>query len=212
MVTAMARHQPTLKETILDAAEEVALREGVARLTFDAVAAEAKVSKGGVLHHFSTKDQLIEAMVNRTADQWRQCYMDAYDRTPVGPGRMARAIVDNCLLGGDSWTEPLRRRFSSVLAALVHDPSLVRAMRETHAEIYGHLQNDGLPPGFSEAIGYASDGLWLSWALRFCDVNDVSLQRLQGALQSLLDRALAELVESPADRKTKVKTAPALRA
>jgi hypothetical protein len=39
------------KRRIVDAAEEVVLRDGVARLTLDAAAAEAGLSKGGILYH-----------------------------------------------------------------------------------------------------------------------------------------------------------------
>lgn len=197
----MTRPRSTLKETLLDAAETVASREGVSRLTFDAVAAEAGVSKGGLLHHFSSKDQLIEGMVKRSAEQWRHFYLDAYERAPEGPGRMARALLQSGFLEDDSWTEPLRRNFASVLAALVHDPSLVLCMREANSELYGYLRNDGLPPGVSEAVGAAIDGIWLSWAMRFCDVDRPFLKRMHGALKTMLDAALLQIAESPSPKK-----------
>jgi AcrR family transcriptional regulator len=85
-----------LQNTLLDAAEAVVVRQGIANLTLDAVAAEAGMSKGGLLHHFPTKDRLVEALVTRSAGNWRACYMEAYERTPEGPGRMARALLDHC--------------------------------------------------------------------------------------------------------------------
>lgn len=190
-------------QALLDAAEAVALRDGVAKLTFDAVAAEAGMSKGGVLHHFASKDQLIEAMVKRTAGEWRQCYMDAYERAPEGPGRMARGILSHCLMGDESWTEPLRRRFSCVLAALAQNPSLVQSMRETYSDIYTRLENDGLPPGTGEAIGAAIDGIWLSWAMRFCDVEPDFLLRIHRVLSTLLEQALSQT--ATADQSNKIK-------
>ena len=82
----MTRVNPTVRDQLLDAAETVAVREGVSRLTFDAVAAEAGVSKGGLLHYFTNKDQLIEAMVQRAADGWRHHFRSAYASAPPGPG------------------------------------------------------------------------------------------------------------------------------
>lgn len=61
-MTARRRSAQT-PETILDAAEALIRRAGAARLTIDAVAAEAGLSKGGVLHHFASRDALIAAMV-----------------------------------------------------------------------------------------------------------------------------------------------------
>lgn len=191
----------SLRETMLDAAERVASREGVSCLTFDAVAAEAGVSKGGVLHYFGNKDQLIEAMVKRAAERWRDFYMGAYESTPAGPGRMTRAILNNGLLGNESWTDSLRLSFASVLAALVHHPSLVGSMRETYAELNHFLRNDGLPEGVGEAVGAAVDGVWLNWVMRFCDVDQASLKRLHGALETMLNQALQEIAEAPAKSK-----------
>src|SRR5207247_887564 len=74
---------------LLDAAEAVVVRQGISNLTLDAVAAEAGMSKGGLLHHFRTKDRLVEALVVRSAENWRACYLEAYGRTPEGPGRIA---------------------------------------------------------------------------------------------------------------------------
>ena len=51
------------RERILAAAVQVALREGVSAMTLEAVAREAGVSKGGLLYHFASKDELIAAML-----------------------------------------------------------------------------------------------------------------------------------------------------
>lgn len=61
----MGRHKIIDREALLDAAEEVVLRDGAGNLTFDAVAKQAQVSKGGVLYAFATKDALIDAMLSR---------------------------------------------------------------------------------------------------------------------------------------------------
>ena len=52
-------------EIILDAADTVLLRNGARGLTIDAVAPEAGRSKGGVLHHYNSKDALVAALVAR---------------------------------------------------------------------------------------------------------------------------------------------------
>src|SRR5262245_2150654 len=68
------RSMSALRDRLLDAAEAVVVRQGIANLTLDAVAAEAGLSKGGLLHHFPTKDKLVEGMVVRSAEQWRATY------------------------------------------------------------------------------------------------------------------------------------------
>ncbi|MFD6274001.1 TetR/AcrR family transcriptional regulator [Streptomyces sp. NPDC060209] len=61
----------TSKRTqILEAAARVVEREGVKSVTFDSVAAEAGLTKGGLLYHFASRDDLVQAIHQHLADQW----------------------------------------------------------------------------------------------------------------------------------------------
>jgi AcrR family transcriptional regulator len=51
------------KERIFHAAMTVALRKGFGKVALSLVAHEAGLSKGGLLHHFATKNDLIRAML-----------------------------------------------------------------------------------------------------------------------------------------------------
>src|SRR2546427_10493234 len=78
---------------LLDAAEAVVVRQGISNLTLDAVAAEAGMSKGGLLDYFPTKDRLVEALLVRTGANWRGGHMGEFRRTPGMPGCMRRALA-----------------------------------------------------------------------------------------------------------------------
>ena len=71
------------KGRIIDAAEEVVLRDGVARLTLDAAAAEAGLSKGGVLYHFPTRDALVAGMVEKIIREFDEDIDRRLDGDPV---------------------------------------------------------------------------------------------------------------------------------
>ncbi|MFE6164184.1 TetR/AcrR family transcriptional regulator [Streptomyces sp. NPDC056486] len=61
----------TSKRTqILEAAARVVEREGVKSVTFDSVAAEAGLTKGGLLYHFASREDLVQAIHQHLADQW----------------------------------------------------------------------------------------------------------------------------------------------
>lgn len=173
-------------DTLLDAAETVVARQGIASLTLDAVAAEAHVSKGGLLHHFPTKDRLVEALVRRCADSWRARYTAAYEDTPDGPGRMARALVAMCLADDDLWTEQLRRSSSAVFAALAQNPALIEPMRVVYADLHRRIAADDLPPGVGEVVVTTMDGLWLNWVLGLVPIDAAMKARLQQALRAIL--------------------------
>jgi len=58
------------RSKILDAAIRVIQRDGVTGVTFDAVAAEAGVTRGGMMYHFRAREALIEALHQYLAQQW----------------------------------------------------------------------------------------------------------------------------------------------
>lgn len=181
-----------IQDKLLDAAETVVARQGIANLTLDAVAAEAGLSKGGLLHHFPNKDRLVEAMVTRCAEHWRECYQQAYERTPEGPGRMARALLGHCLSDAHCWTEQLRSSTSAVFAALAQNPSLIEPMRAVYTELHRRIADDGLPPGVGEVVVAAIDGLWLYWVLGLAEVNQDLVVRVRLALEEMLARSSSD--------------------
>lgn len=82
------------KIEILDHAIEV-LRRGDA-LTMDAVAREAGLTKPGVVHHFSTKETLVVAVVDRIIDRW-EADLTAQAPDDASPHEKLRAYVDYAL-------------------------------------------------------------------------------------------------------------------
>jgi AcrR family transcriptional regulator len=67
----MARPRAIDRASILDAAEKVVLRDGASRLTLDAVAIVAGISKASVIYDYKTKQALVQAVVERWIDDWR---------------------------------------------------------------------------------------------------------------------------------------------
>jgi len=201
----MKQTAPKLQDMLLDATEAVVARQGIANLTLDAVAAEARMSKGGLLHYFPSKDRLVEALVIRTAEGWRSCYTEAYEHTPEGPGRMARTLLDHCLSDAKCWTEELRRSSSAVFAALAQNPALIEPMRAVYADLHRRIAQDGLPPGVAEAVAAAIDGLWLDWVLGIVPLEQDRVVRVRRALEDMLARA------TPTRRSPKVKSSSGKR-
>ena len=63
-----AQERPT-RDRLLDAFETLLVSAGSRAATLDAVAAEAQVSKGGLLYHFHSKDELVDGMLERLCAQ-----------------------------------------------------------------------------------------------------------------------------------------------
>ena len=182
-----------ISEQLLEAAEAVILRQGIGNLTLSAVAAEAGMSKGGLLHHFPTKNNLIEALVVRSAEQWRKSYQDAFQKRSEGPGRMSRGRLDYCMTDAEDWTEQMLHLSSAVFTALAQDPKLVQPMRDVHSDLHERLMDDGLPPGVSEAVIAAMDGLWLNCVLGLAPIDQPRLNRVRQSLKEMVATALESL-------------------
>lgn|SRR5512138_2120712 len=73
-------NKASLRSRILEAADEVARKRGVANLTLDLVAEQASISKGGLLYHFTTKEALLRGMIDRALDRYREYLKAEVDR------------------------------------------------------------------------------------------------------------------------------------
>lgn len=183
----MGSKTDTLRDRMLDAAEAVVVRQGIANLTLEAVAVEAGMSKGGLLHHFPNKDRLVEALVVRCAEHWREGTSHAFESTPPGPGRMARALLGH-LADAQEWTDQCQRSSSAAFAALALNPRLIEPMRAVYTELRGRIAEDGLAPGVGEAVLAALDGLWLNRVLGLAPVDQDRMDRIRQALEAMVAR------------------------
>jgi AcrR family transcriptional regulator len=130
----------------LDAAAAVVHRDGAQALTLDAVAAEAEVSKGGLLYHFKSKHHLVEAMVER--------WMSEFERE-IGEAdaNFVRGYVKASAPAGNEL---------GMLAALVADPSLLVAVRRQYGIWQDRVEREGGDPVDATVARLAADGLWLA--------------------------------------------------
>jgi AcrR family transcriptional regulator len=183
---------PRFNDTLLDAAEAVIFRDGIGSFTLDAVAAEANLSKGGLLHHFPSKHKLLESLVARTVACWREDVDQAIASAPEGPGRVARGLLNGCIASPDSWTEHMRRSGMVLVAAMISSNELVQPVREMHLYIRGRLASDSLAPGTGDSIALAMDGLWLGWIFGLHEVSEQRLADVRASLTRTLEAALRQ--------------------
>jgi AcrR family transcriptional regulator len=132
---------------LLDAATTVIRRDGPQALTLDAVAAAAGVSKGGLLYHFASKRQLLDALVARWLDEFEH----DIDAAPGG-------FVAGYVRASDG----AKAEESGLMAALVADPRVLAAVRERYATWQDRLVTEGGDAVSATLARLAADGLWLA--------------------------------------------------
>jgi AcrR family transcriptional regulator len=142
----MAR--PSRRAQLLDAATEVIRRDGAASLTLDAVAAEAGVSKGGVLYHFASKRALIDGLMGRWLDEF-EAQLDGED--------LLAAYVRACDI------DPTQRAPElGLLAGMLEEPEVLEVARERYAEWTARMLAGVEDPVDAWLVRLAADGLWYS--------------------------------------------------
>ena len=174
------------RAAIIGAAERIVVRDGVAHLTLESAAAEAGLSKGGVLYHFPSRDALVAGMVAAMLTRFEH---EIAEHQPApgspeadAPGSYARAYVAASLAP----TAPGEERLgAALLAAAAAEPTLLEPIQEAAASWQARLEADGLAPDRATALRMACDGLWL------CDL--FGLASPTGARRAAVGRFLADL-------------------
>jgi AcrR family transcriptional regulator len=168
----MAR--PNRRGQLLDAAIAVIRRDGAHALTLDAVAAEAGVSKGGVLYHFGSKRALVDGLIGS--------WLDAFD-VQLDPDDFAASYVRACDLSA-AGPEISASEFG-MLAALIDDPEVLEVARDRYAEWMERMLGGALAREDAWLVRLAADGLWYSDLLGIAAPEGDDRRRLIGRLLAL---------------------------
>lgn len=150
------------RSQLLDAAEAVVAQEGVRNLTLDAVAARSGVSKGGLLYHFRSKEDLAAAMIERSIAWFDDALIEAGADDPDRRGRFTRAYVKASLGMTPLTGAGFDNLCSAITTALLSFPERLGPVQEQGARTQRDIENDGFDPVLATIIRLAVDGLWLS--------------------------------------------------
>src|SRR5436309_2815637 len=147
----------TTRQQILMAANKIVERDGVVHLTIEAVAREAKLSKGGVLYHFPSKEALVSGMVMDHIESFTHD-IDANLAEETGAGRWLRAYVR----ASDDTVHKEPDPVVCLIAAIATNPALLAPLQLYFVLWQEQAVHDGLPPVLATILRLAIDGLWFA--------------------------------------------------
>ncbi|HLO77301.1 MAG TPA: TetR family transcriptional regulator [Magnetospirillum sp.] len=173
----------TTRDKIIDAAMSIVRDQGVAKLTLDEAAKCAGLSKGGVLYHFKTKDDLIRGMVETLINRCDSLHHDYYDREPEGPYRWARAVVQT---GFDPNGPASDKLASALLASIAVNPELVAPVQAQYERWIARINADSPNPLQAALVCMAMDGHYFQTilGLKLCD--DEKREQMKAFMLDLL--------------------------
>lgn len=164
------------------------MRDGVGHLTLEAVAAEAGLSKGGVLYNYPNKDALIRGMVERLIEQTEAEIARIAENDPEPKGRHLRAYLAVTFPGPNVLPERVNRVCAVLLTAILTNSSLLDPVREYFGAMQKRLLAEGLDERMVHIIRLAADGLWLSEMLQMPGPEGESRQSVITQLNKLTHR------------------------
>ncbi len=144
------------RAALLAAADSVVRRDGVSNLTLERVAAEAGVSKGGLLYHFGTKQELVVAMLDDSLTRADDSLSDLASSDE--PGAFARAYLEFVRSGEHRESGARQGIFAS---AALDEGELGPAQKQFAAWQERLVNDDGIDPTLALLARVVGDGLWL---------------------------------------------------
>ena len=176
------------RERILNSAEARLLALGPAGLVLDAIAADAGISKGGLLYHFGSKEALVAGLCERMLARCDEELETLCRADPELQGAFTRAYLASTVTDEGKPADNSAQLMAGILATLGRDSAHLEAVRARFAQWHERLEGDGIDPTTATIVRLAADGLWLSALL--------GLPRLDGEIGPDTIRALRRLTRS----------------
>ncbi|AAZ18584.1 transcriptional regulator, TetR family [Psychrobacter arcticus 273-4] len=149
-----------VRHALLEQAAKLTIEQGLSKVTFQAVAEAVGVTKGGVMHHFATKDALVLAVFNDAMAKFELEVDDAMAKDSVSYGSFTRAYIDATISLGKKGQEQFNHQ--ATLYVLMLGDSELRELwaRWSNKQLQKHENTDN-----TETLCMArlvADGIWLS--------------------------------------------------
>ncbi|MBS3651713.1 TetR family transcriptional regulator [Pseudaminobacter sp. 19-2017] len=144
------------QDKILDAAEVVVARDGAARLTLDAVAIEAGISKASVIYDYKSKQALIKAVIERRVAEEHATLRQAIQNLGAVPDAHIRGRI---AVASNSMPDDTRAVAINLCSALAQDAELLGSMHEAYRKEVAAILETSTNPQAALLAFLAVEGL-----------------------------------------------------
>jgi len=188
------------KDKICDAAIQITVRDGLLAMTLDAVAKEAGISKGGVMYHFPSKDELVRGVLDYFSQQCETMLMRRVVDDPEPRLRWARCMLD-CMFpespesdvhtnDGQMSSTVLSRFFMAMLTGAVTCPAAMQPLRQLATRMRNRFMSDPKEGMDQILVWLAIDGLFLWQFMGIIDSDDPMIAQVGKSLRARIKATL----------------------
>lgn len=150
------KKQPeTVRRDLLRNAITLASGQGVSGLSLQQVSDAAGVTKGGLLHHFPSKQALVDAVFDFLIDEFSRALEEAMTPDPEPHGRFTRAYLDLSLVDVKDLDE-----WSALWRSVLTDPQLSARWGAWLTAQLAQFGTQESGPAL-EGVRFAADGIWM---------------------------------------------------
>lgn len=146
------------RRIIIDAAVRLICEKGTAQFTLDEVARKAGISKGGLLHHFKGKEELILGVVASIMENFMANVQKRVEGDPDEKGRWSRSYLLETIRN----TREEKDLNLALLASVSTNKKVLTIIQESYQSLERHISEDGIDPVQSVMIRLIADGIWYS--------------------------------------------------
>jgi len=144
------------RRALLDAAAEAVRTRGI-HASLDDIARFAGVSKGGLIYHFASKDELILELARDQLAAFHASIDAALDPSDTAPGRLTRAYIRAAVAPDDDDADV--RESLALITQLMTLPAVAELARADAERWDAALAADGLPTDVLALVVAAADGM-----------------------------------------------------
>lgn len=174
----------TPREKILEAAYRVVQQHGAGHLTLENVAWEAGVSKGGLLYHFRSKDDLIRGMVEEHVRQEERHMHENLGEDPDAKA-ILRFVIDTAFEGRSGYDED-HEIGAALLPAILENPALLEPVENLICEMNRKI-DELKDPALGYILRLALDGMHFTHMMGIGVIEDWQRKEVFKRMQQLVD-------------------------
>lgn len=199
---------PTTRDRILNAVMQLIRDGGVHAVTLSAVCRLAAISKGGLVHHFPSKESLIDAFLDRAAEQYSSFIDTRLARVAKGHGRWTLAwlnlfLRDSGPAEGIAVDQPAEEQCTAVLLALIQSSGRDGLVNSLFDQVLHQMRVDGISLDLATTLLVTMDGYWFQSAIEDPAKLKVRADRLRRQLRKAIQAEVKPARKKVSRRKVR---------
>lgn len=174
------KKEPELnKQLILDAATDIGAAEDWHQVTFQAIADKTGLSKGGIIHHFRTKEELLDELMRQSLvelTEWLKQYKTSRKAKDGALGYL-QFVIDKAK------DEQYSKTMRIIIQAIIANPQYRHSWDDWYREHILPADGSALDINSEVAI-LVADGIWYRENIGFTPMSDAGKRKLLKHLSS----------------------------